>query len=268
MTELGALSLCDSHCHLDAPEFDVDRNAVVKAAQAEGVHQIIVPAIDAAGFDGVLAIAAGYPGVYPAYGLHPMYLARHRREHLDVLSRWLREHRPCAVGEFGLDGFMPDSDPVAQQWYFDAQLRLAAEHQLPVILHARKALDQVLAGLRRHRGLRGVVHSFSGSLQQATQLFDLGFKLGIGGPLTYPRASRLAQIVRCLPIEALLIETDAPDQPLCGFQGQRNSPAQLPGVFTAVQQLRDMDAPALAAALAANLLDLFGIAAASTASGH
>lgn len=251
--------LFDSHCHLDAAEFDADRDEVLARAHAAGVHGLLLPATDAAGWPALRALCAATPGLHPAYGLHPMFLARHRREHLDLLRDWLARERPVAVGECGLD-FWNGSDDAAQQLdLLDGQLRLAREFDLPVVLHARKALDAVTAALRRIGGLRGVVHSFSGSPQQARALWDLGFHLGIGGPVTYPRARRLRALVATMPARWLLLETDSPDQPPLGSQGQRNEPARLPQVATEVAALRGETAASLAATTTANACRLFGL---------
>lgn len=251
--------LIDSHCHLDAEEFDRDRDAVIARAHAAGVLAQVLPAVDAAGWEKLRAICAGGEGLFPAYGLHPMYLPRHRPEHLAELRTWLERERPVAVGECGLDFFVEDLDPAQQQFYFDAQLRLAREFELPVIVHARRALDQVLAAIRRFAPLRGVVHSFSGSADQAKRLFDHGFLIGLGGPITYERASRLRGLAASLPIECLLLETDAPDQPDSRHRGERNEPARLPFVLETIAGLREMPPAELAEATRENARRLFGL---------
>jgi TatD DNase family protein len=170
---------------------------------------------------------------------------------------WLTEHPAVAVGECGLDGFVAGLDVDRQRQLFDVQLRIARDAGLPVILHARKAVDEVSAMIRRVGRLTGVVHSFSGSVDQAQRLIDLGFRLGFGGPITYPRARRLRHLVSTLPVEALLAETDAPDQPLCGCQGQRNTSAQLPRVIETMAALRQVPVATLAVQLDANARQLF-----------
>jgi len=256
------MRLVDSHCHLDAAEFDADRDAVVARAEAAGVAAQIVPAIALAGFPKLRALCAGRAGLHAAYGLHPMYLDAHRPEHLDALRGWLERERPVAVGECGLDFFVEGLDADAQRLYFTRQLELAREFDLPVIVHARRAVDEVVATLRRIGGLRGVVHSFSGSQEQARQLWKLGFCLGLGGPVTYARARRLRALAAAMPIEFLLLETDAPDQPLCAHRGERNEPARLAEVLDAVAALRGEPREAIAAATSRNAQRLFGLAAA------
>lgn len=250
--------LYDSHCHLDAAEFDADRDQVLARARAAGVASQLVPAVDRASWDAIAGLCAAEPGLRPAWGLHPMFLDRHQPAHLDELAAWLQQRRPAAVGECGLDFFVEGLDPDAQRLYFNRQLELAREFDLPVVLHARRAVDEVIAALRRVGGLRGVVHSWSGSEEQARQLFGLGFCLGIGGPVTYERAQRLRRTVARMPIEWLLLETDAPDQPGAGHRGQRNEPGYLPDVLATVAALRGEDPAAVAEATTANAIRLFG----------
>ncbi|GGA74291.1 hypothetical protein GCM10011521_10570 [Arenimonas soli] len=250
--------LYDSHCHLDAAEFDADRPAVLARARQAGVARQLVPAVDRASWDAIRALCAAEPGLRPAYGLHPMFLDRHQPGHLDELRDWLEHERPAAVGECGLDFFVDEPDPESQRLYFRRQLELAREFDLPVILHARRAVEEVIGTLRQVGGLRGVVHSWSGSEEQARQLFDLGFCLGIGGPVTYERARRLRRTVASMPLDCLLLETDAPDQPDAQWRGQRNEPARLCQVLDVVAQLRGQAAASIAEATSANALRLFG----------
>lgn len=250
--------LYDSHCHLDAAEFDVDRPAVLARARDAGVARQLVPAVDRASWDAIRTLCAAEPGLRPAYGLHPMFLDRHQPGHLDELRDWLESERPAAVGECGLDFFVDGLDPDKQRLYFRRQLELARDFDLPVVLHARRAVEEVIATLREVGGQRGVVHSWSGSEEQARQLFELGFCLGIGGPVTYDRAKRLRRTVASMPLDCLLLETDAPDQPDADWRGQRNEPARLRQVLAVVAQLRGQPAAAIAEATSANALRLFG----------
>ncbi len=252
--------LVDTHSHFDVAEFNRDRGAAHARALAAGVARQIVPAIDAAGWPKLKKVCDAHSGLYPAYGLHPMYLAAHRPEHLRQLRDWMHRERPVAVGECGLDFFVEGLDVQAQQLYFDGQLQLAREFDLPVIVHARRAVEAVIAALRRIGGLRGVVHSFSGSAEQAAQLHKLGFLLGIGGPVTYERAKRLRGFVAGMPIDQLLLETDAPDQPDATHRGQRNEPARLTVVLDVIAELRGMPRDELAAATTANAERLFNLA--------
>lgn len=253
--------LIDSHCHLDAPEFDPDRQAVIARARAAGVSAQVIPAVDAAGWPKLRAICREHEQLYPAYGLHPMFLSEHRPAHLQELRAWLQQGDAVAVGECGLDYFVEGLDQPTQQEYFDQQLILAREFNLPVIVHARRAVDAVIASIRRVGGLRGVVHSYSGSEEQAQQLWKLDFMIGLGGPVTYERAQRLRRLVVQMPLEHLLLETDAPDQPDANIRGQRNEPARLAGISATIAALRDMDPAELAAATSRNAQRLFALPA-------
>ena len=250
--------LYDSHCHLDAAGFDGDRGAVLRRARDAGVARQLIPAVDRGSWDAIRDLCAAEPGLRPAYGLHPMFLDRHAPEHLEELETWLGRERPAAVGECGLDFFVDGLDPDTQRRYFRRQLALAREYDLPVVLHARRAVEEVIATLREVGGLRGVVHSWSGSEEQARQLFELGFCLGIGGPVTYERAKRLRRTVADMPLDHLLLETDAPDQPDAQWRGQRNEPARLRHVLEVVAQLRGQPVAAIAEATTTNALRLFG----------
>jgi TatD DNase family protein len=235
------MTLIDSHCHLDDPRFDTDRIAVLHRANIAGVTKQLVPAVTAATWPRLRDVCNSAMGLYPAYGLHPMFLAQHMPEHLTQLTQWIEREKPIAVGECGLDFYLPQLDRHQQKMYFDSQLQLAKEFDLPLIIHARKAVDAVVQSIRYVKNLRGIVHSFSGSLQQAQQLIDLGFVLGFGGPITYPRATRLRRLIQQLPLSAIVIETDAPDQPLFNYRGERNEPAYLPEVAQAIAQLRNIN---------------------------
>ena len=253
------MRLFDSHCHLDAPEFDADRTEVLARARLAGVSEQLVPAVGFAGWSKLRDICAPEPGLHAAYGLHPMFLDRHRPEHLDALPGWIEREHPVAVGECGLDFFVEGLDPEEQRRYFRRQLKIARDFALPVVLHARRAVEEVIASLRKIGGLAGVVHSYSGSEEQARQLFDLGFCLGIGGPVTFERAQRLRRIVTTMPLECLLLETDAPDQPDASHRGQRNEPSLLPNVLRVVAELRGTSEDAIADATTANAKRLFRI---------
>lgn len=250
--------LVDSHVHLDDDAFAHDRDAVLERARQAGVEAMVIPAVDKSSWPRIKALCASHVELHPAYGLHPGFLAHHAPADVDALSSWLNESHPVAVGEIGLDFHLEALDRNLQREYFARQLQLAREHDLPVIVHARGALEEVTLTLRRCGGLRGVVHSFSGSEQQARQLWELGFHLGIGGPVTYERAQRLRRIVTRMPIEYLLLESDAPDQPDAAHRGQRNEPARIAGVLDCIAALRGEPAVDIASATSANARRLFG----------
>lgn len=251
------MDLVDSHSHIDAPEFDPDRDAVLARARAAGVVAQVVPAVAAAGWPQLAALARAHAEIKPAYGLHPMYLDQHGVADLDALPDWIARERPVAVGECGLDFFVEGLDPERQRTFFVGQLQIARDFDLPVILHARRAVEETIATLRRIGGLRGVVHSYGGSAEQARQLHALGFRIGIGGPLTYERAQRLRGVVSGVPLDQLLLETDAPDQPDADHRGQRNEPARLPRVLAALAAARGEPEERIAEATTANARDMF-----------
>ena len=253
------LQLVDTHCHLDVPEFDADREAVVARARAAGVTRQIVPAIEASTWPALREACAQDPGLFPAYGLHPLLLASHREEHLRELRAWIERERPVAIGECGLDYWVEDLDRDLQSTYFDAQLRIARDFDLPVVVHARRAVDAVIAAIRRVGNLRGVIHSYPGSEQQARQLADLGFLIGIGGPVTYERANRVRRVAASVPIETLLLETDAPDQPNSDRRGERNEPACMTRVLEVIAELRNEEPTVIAEATTRNAERLFAL---------
>ncbi|MFO8152488.1 TatD family hydrolase [Thioalkalivibrio sp.] len=250
------MPLIDTHVHLDVSEFAADRDQALARARAAGVAAQVVPAITRAHWQGLAQLVAGHRDLFPAYGLHPVYLESHAEADVEALDAWLAEHPAVAVGEIGLDGYVDDIASGAaweRQWrLFTAQLDVALNHRLPVIIHARRALDHVLKALRQRPGLTGIIHSFSGSRQQADQALGQGCCLGFGGPVTYPRANRLRKLVAGLPDEALVLETDAPDQPSVHHRGERNEPSFLPEIAACVAELRGVPVAKVAEQTAAN----------------
>ena len=267
------LTWVDTHCHLDASEFDADRDDVRQQALQTGVTQCLFPAVEAANFDTVRLLAHRHntahitansttasrdtPGDVYALGIHPLYTPTATEAHLQQLDAALQQHRTdpqlVAVGEIGLDGFVPAiNSPEAwdkQQHFYRAQLKLARQHQLPVVLHVRRSADTLLKGLRDITIKGGIAHAFNGSLQQAQAFIEMGFKLGFGGALTFERALQLRRLATTLPLSAIVLETDAPDIPphwlytpaeqrAQGVPQGRNSPAQLPRIAQVLADLR------------------------------
>ncbi len=242
----------DTHCHLDAAEFDGDRDAVVARAVAAGVSQVVIPAVVAGNFERVRALAHEHRFSY-ALGIHPLYVMHAREDDLKRLDRMLGECRDdprlVGIGEIGLDFFVKDLDAATQQHFYVEQLKLAKRHGLPVILHVRRSADQLLGGLRRV-GLAtgGIGHAFNGSRQQADAFIDLGFKLGFGGTLTFDRSLQIRRLAVELPAEALVVETDAPDIPphwlyrtaeeRAAGATSRNEPGELPRIGEVLAGLR------------------------------
>ena len=253
------MRLIDSHCHFDDDRYDGRRESLRSAAADAGVERLVIPATTANRWDKIRELCAHSAGLYPAYGLHPWFVEQHQAAHLRELDEWLDLERPVAVGECGLDFYRSRVDEDWQRRLFREQLQLAHNHRLPVIVHARKALDDVIALLRREAHCGGVVHSFSGSLQQARQLHELGFRLGIAATVAYPRTRRLRAVVAEMPADALLLESDAPDQPGPGHRGEDNQPAFIVEHLRVMAELRDVDADELAAQLNRNAESLFNI---------
>jgi TatD DNase family protein len=260
----------DTHCHLDAAEFDADRDAVRAQARAQGVSLCVIPAVERAHWAGVAQLAQRHGDAY-ALGIHPLYVPQAHEEDLRALDAALTERqgdpRLVAVGEIGLDFFVPAlCEPAMRerQWlFYTAQLKLAQKHRLPVILHVRRSADLLLKGLRQCPVVSGIAHAFNGSAQQAQLFVDMGFALGFGGALTYDRALQLRRLATELPLAALVLETDAPDIPphwlyqtaddrAKGQAQGRNSPAELPRIAQVLADLRGLSLHALAQASSAN----------------
>lgn len=261
--------LIDTHCHLDAGEFAQDRPAVAQSAWDVGVRAIVVPGVMRANFAEVQALSQQHAHCAMALGIHPLFVDQSAPEDIQHLQQWLQQSRDgnlegrdgkpqriVAVGEIGLDFFVEGFDQAKQEFYFIEQLKLAREYDLPVLLHVRRSVDQVLKQVRRF-GVRGIAHAYNGSLQQAEALIKLGFKLGFGGAMTWDRALKLRSLARELPLEAIVLETDAPDIPpdWLGHHG-RNSPDQLPKIAAVLAELRGVEIAEIARATSKNALDI------------
>lgn len=235
------VELIDTHCHLDVDDFAADRLDVLARCQQLGIRRLIVPAVTRATWDALLHLCDNQTALYPALGLHPVYIDQHSSRDLDDLILYAQQHQLVAIGEIGLDFFLKELDVIKQQRFFDAQLAIAEQADLPVILHVRKAHDEVLRMLKAHTVRGGIVHAFNGSLQQAEQYIALGLKLGFGGMLTYERSTKLRQLARDLPIESIVLETDAPDMTVASHRGERNSPEYLIDCLTSLAELRQLE---------------------------
>ncbi|MBU1235276.1 MAG: TatD family hydrolase [Gammaproteobacteria bacterium] len=246
--------LIDTHCHLDAVEFDADRDDVAERARLAGVTGIVVPSVERANFGAVSSVCREFPLCRPAYGIHPMYVECAREEDLEALRETLRREPAVAVGEIGLDNFIEPRDEKSQSWWYAEQLKVARNCGLPVLLHVRRAVDAILKELRRVGVPGGIAHAFSGSRQQADEFIKLGFKLGFGGAMTHPRATKLRELAATLPLEAIVLETDAPDIPPEWLGRTRNEPAELPRIAAVLAELRGMDVRDVQAATSANAL--------------
>jgi TatD DNase family protein len=258
----------DTHCHLDAAEFDADRDAVVQRARDAGVAMLVLPAVGRSNF-GAVRLLAHRHGLAYALGIHPLCTGSAADEDLDVLEAALQEHlddpRLVAVGEIGLDFFVPGLDPERQERFYLAQLKLARRHGLPPLLHVRRSADQLLKGLRRIDVPPGIAHAFNGSVVQARQFVERGWRLGFGGAMTFDRALQIRRLATELPDTALVLETDAPDIPphwlyrtaaeRAAGASSRNEPAELPRIAQILAELRGRRPPEIAALASRNALE-------------
>ncbi|POA28712.1 MULTISPECIES: TatD family hydrolase [unclassified Pseudomonas] len=256
------MELIDSHTHLDFPDFDPDRQALLAQCRALGVKRMVVLGVYQRNWQRVWDLVQSDLDLHAAFGLHPVYVDEHRPADLTELADWLTRlagHRQlCAVGEIGLDYFLQDLDRERQQTLFEAQLQLAADFQLPALLHVRRSHAAVIATLKRFRLKRaGIIHAFAGSQEEAREYLKLGFKLGLGGAATWPQALRMHKVIAGLPLESVVLETDSPDMAPAMYPGQRNSPAHLPAICAALAQIMAISPEQLAAASTANACELF-----------
>ena len=255
----------DSHCHLDAPEFDADRDEVVAQSRADGVEAIINLPGHVDHFAQAKATRERY-GCLTGFGIHPMWVAgpagHSSREHIAVLRQWVKREKPDLIGEIGLDFFVADFNQSEQEWFFAEQLKIARDFDLPVSLHVRRSQDHLLKHLRRIKVRGGFAHAFNGSAQQAQEFVKLGFCLGFGGTATFPQAQRVRALLRDVPLENVVVETDAPDIPpsFLGTMGStaRNSPVFLPQIGVLLASVRGITAESFAAATTDNVRRIIG----------
>ena len=244
------MALClDTHCHLDADEFATDREGVIQRAAQSGVSGVLIPAVRARDFQAVRALASHASNTLPAtcytLGIHPIYTPEAQESDLISLRQSVIEAmddpRFVGIGEIGLDYFLPELDPHHQAFFFEAQLDLAKEFELPVILHVRRSQDAILKALRSRKITGGIAHAFNGSFQQAEHFIKLNFVMGFGGAMTFPRALQIRRLAKELPFESLVLETDAPDIPpawLAHQEHHRNEPGELPQISSVLAEIR------------------------------
>ena len=249
--------LIDSHCHFDFGVFDDDRTAILSRCEQQGITRIIVPGVTAERWSHLLSVTQDSDKLYAALGLHPMFMAEHTATDISQLNDYVSNFSPIAIGEIGLDFYLEHHDKAEQIALFEQQLELAVKFDLPVILHVRKAHDIVIQLLKKHRVKGGIVHAFSGSYQQALLYIQLGFLLGIGGTVTYDKATRIRQLFSQLPLSAIALETDAPDMPLQGQKTQRNSPESIITILASLADLRSEDSNLIAKITTHNVNQLF-----------
>jgi TatD DNase family protein len=256
------VELIDTHTHLDFPDFDADRTALLAESRALGVRRMVVLGVYQGNWQRVWDLVQSDPDLHAAFGLHPVYLDQHQPGDLLELGDWLTRlagHRQlCAVGEIGLDYFIETLDRERQQALFDAQLQLAVDFDLPALIHVRRSHAAVIATLKRFRLKRaGIIHAFAGSKEEAREYIKLGFKLGLGGAATWPQALRMHRVLAELPLDAVVLETDSPDMAPVMFAGQRNSPAHLPDICAALAHIMGISPEQLAAVSTANAREVF-----------
>lgn len=257
------MKLIDTHTHLDFPDFDADRAQVLDHCRTLGVQRLVVLGVYQRNWQRLWNQTLANPAMHAAFGLHPIYIDEHRQEHLTELGDWLTRLRGhpqlCAIGEIGLDYYVEHLDRQRQQEVFEAQLRLAADFNLPPLLHVRRSHADVIAILKRHKlKRRGIVHAFAGSREEAREYIKLGFRLGLGGAATWPQALRMHRVLAELPLESIVLETDAPDMAPAMFPNQRNSPEHLPAICRSLADLIGVDPEQLAQASTRNACDVFG----------
>ena len=257
------MELIDSHTHLDFPDFDADRSALLAESRALGVRRMVVLGVHTGNWQRVWDLVQSDADLYAAFGLHPVFLDQHQPEDVQTLGDWLARlhgHRQlCAVGEIGLDYFIETLDRERQQTLFEAQLQLATDFELPALIHVRRSHAAVIATLKRFKLKRaGIIHAFAGSREEAREYIKLGFKLGLGGAPTWPQALRMHRVLPELPLDSVVLETDSPDMAPAMYPGQRNSPAHLPAICAALAELMKITPDQLATASTANCSEVFG----------
>ncbi|MGV6397197.1 TatD family hydrolase [Pseudomonas caspiana] len=257
------MKFIDTHTHLDFPDFDVDRGAILDNCRTLGVERMVVLGVYQRNWQRVWDLTLENPVLYAAFGMHPVYIDEHQTGHLSELRDWLYRLKGhpqlCAVGEIGLDYYVERLDRERQQQVFEAQLQLAADFDLPALLHVRRSHADVIATLKRFKLARsGIIHAFAGSREEAREYIKLGFKLGLGGAATWPQALRMHRVIAELPLDSVVLETDSPDMAPAMYPGQRNSPEHLPDICEALAQLMGVSAQQLAEASTDNARGLFG----------
>lgn len=258
----GNMNIIDTHCHLDAAEFDADREQVLNEAITSGVSAIVIPAVTPDNFAHVAALSQQYPQCCFALGMHPMYVDNISPSDVARLSALVsetmaQENKLVAIGEIGLDFYVTKQNKETQEYFFSEQLNIAQAHDLPVILHVRGAIDDVLKHLRRTKVKGGIAHAFNGSMHQAEAFIELGFKLGFGGAMTYSRALKIRDLAKNLPLEAIVLETDAPDMPPAWLEKKaRNSPKELILIATTLADLRGIPVTQIIEITRKNSLDV------------
>ncbi len=256
---MPAATLIDSHCHLDFEVFDTDRAQVLQRAKNNNISDIIIPGTEKKHWQRITQLCKQHAQLHACYGLHPYWLNKHNKQDIEHLEDYINKHQPLAVGECGLDFRPQQADKKTQLYFFEAQLSLAQNHRLPAVIHAVKATETVIEIIKKFSGLNGMIHSFSGSLEQAKQLVDLGFYISLSGSMTYSNAKKGQAVAKDIPLNKLLLETDAPDQPDSKHVGERNEPAYLKNTLDVIATLRNEMSEKIAQQTTINAKALFRI---------
>jgi TatD DNase family protein len=253
------LHFIDAHCHLDFAVFDGDRPQVLQRATDTGINDIIIPGTQIMHWDRIRAMCDAHKQLHACYGLHPYWVTSHKTQDLLQLESYIHQHRPVAIGECGLDFRPQQADKKMQLDFFKYQLNIAVEHQLPVVIHSVKATEAVIETIKQFKNLTGMVHSYSGSAEQARQLIDLNFFISASGSVTYDGAKKLKQTIKEIPLTSLLIETDAPDQADQENHDKRNEPSFLINTARVIAELREVSLEEIARQTTANAKLLYSL---------
>lgn len=249
--------LIDAHCHLDFKTFDLDRLQVLQRAADINISDIIIPGTQKKYWQRIRSLCATHDNLHACYGLHPYWVKQHELQDIAELRHYIKTSSTVALGECGLDFRPQQADKSLQLEFFEAQLTIAEEYQLPVVIHSVKATETVIQTLKKYQNLTGMIHSYSGSLEQAKQLIDLNFFISIGGSVTYERANKIKKVAAGIPLTSLLVETDAPDQPDFLHSDKRNEPAFLINTVAAIAAIRKSDSAEISRQTTINAKHLF-----------
>jgi len=256
---MPANHLIDAHCHLDFESFADDFEDVLQRAKEKNISDIIIPGTQKKYWQRITSLCVDYSMLHPCYGLHPYWIRQHNKIDIADLEKYITSNTAIAVGECGLDFRAQQADKDLQLYFFEAQLKIAETLQLPVIIHSVNATEMVIGSIKKFKNLRGMIHSYSGSFEQAKQLIDLNFFISISGSVTYDNAKKIRAVAKAIPLTSLLIETDAPDQPDKINQGKRNEPAFITNTLDAISELRDEQREIIARQTTSNAKSLFNI---------
>jgi len=251
--------LIDSHCHLDFEIFDNDREQVLQRAKECNISNAIIPGTERNYWQRIKKLCSEHQQLHACYGLHPYWAGKHKKQDIEQLTKFIEINHPVALGECGLDFRPQQADKKTQLYFFEAQLEIAENNQLPLVIHSVKATEAVIQLIKKFKNLNGMIHSYSGSLEQARQLIELNFFISIGGSVTYDNTSKVKKVAREIPLSSLLLETDAPDQPDQKHSGKRNEPAYLVNTLDVIAEIRDEAKEDIARQTTANAKKLFGI---------